>query len=96
MAQRDKLPRTIDPGTFEAMSEADRAEQAVPVDPDEAPYGDIDPRSVPDDLPVPDEPVVVGGGPDEWHANPVDIAEQAIPVPQGDDYEGDYGDDDEV
>lgn len=93
MAQRDKLPRTIDPGTFEAVPEADRVEQDAPAYPDDATYSDIDPRSVPDDMPLPDEPAVVGGRPDEWHANPVDIAEQAIAVPLGDDYEGDYGDD---
>lgn len=93
MAQHDKLPRTVDPGTFEAVPEADRAEQDAPAYPDDAPYTDIDPRSVPDDMPVPDEPIRVGGGGDEWHANPVDIAEQAIPVPLGDDYDGDFGDD---
>ncbi|MEU4839096.1 hypothetical protein [Nocardia testacea] len=93
MAQHDKTPRTIDPDAFEAVPEADRAEQAAPAYPDDAPYGDIDPRSVPDDVPVPDEPLLVGGRPDEWHANPADIAEQSIAVPLGDDYEGDYGDD---
>ncbi|MGW6335150.1 hypothetical protein [Nocardia rhamnosiphila] len=93
MAERDKLPRTIDPDTFEAVPEADRVEQTEPAYPDDAVDSDIDPRSVPDDIPVPDEPAVVGGRPDEWNANPADIAEQAIAVPLGDDYEGDYGDD---
>ncbi|MGW5388151.1 hypothetical protein [Nocardia sp. NPDC003963] len=92
MAQRDKTPRTTEPGTFDAVPEADRAEQAAPAYPDDAPYTDIDPRSVPDGIPVPDEPVLIGGGRDEWYADPADIAEQAIPVPLGDDYDGDYGD----
>ncbi|MGW1743235.1 hypothetical protein ACWCPQ_31005 [Nocardia sp. NPDC001965] len=91
MAQRDKLPRT-EPGAFDAVPEADRAEQAAPAYPDDAPYTDIDPRSIPDDMPIPDEPVLVGGG-DEWSANPADIAEQAVPVPLGDDYDDEFGDD---
>lgn len=89
MAQH-KLPRTVEPGTFDAVPEADRAEQAVPAYPDDAPYTDIDPRSVPEDMPVPDEPAPLPG--DDWQADPADIAEQAIPVPLGDDYEGEYAD----
>ncbi|GGL43315.1 hypothetical protein [Nocardia jinanensis] len=95
MAQRDKPNRPIEPGTYDAVPEADRAEQAAPAYPDDAPYTDIDPRSVPDDMPVPDGPALVGAGRDEWTANPADIVEQAIPVPLGDDYDGDYDDNDE-
>ncbi|WP_328388753.1 hypothetical protein [Nocardia sp. NBC_00416] len=88
MAQRNEPSRTVEPGVFDAVPEADRAEQAAPAYPDDAPYTDIDPRSVPDDMPVPEEPAPISGTGGEWHADPVDIAEQAIPVPMGDDYDG--------
>lgn len=91
MAQH-KLPRTVEPGTFDAVPEADRVEQDVPAYPDDAPYTDIDPRSVPEDMPVPEEPVPVPGAGDDWHADPADLAEQAIAVPLGDDYDGEYAD----
>lgn len=92
MAER-KLSRTAEPGTFEAVPEADRAEQDAPAYPDDAPYTDIDPRSVPDDIPVPEEAVTPPGSTrDIWSADPVDIAEQSIPVPMGDDYDGSYAD----
>ncbi|MEU4314649.1 hypothetical protein [Nocardia sp. NPDC024068] len=92
MAQR-KPPRTTGPGAFEEVPEADRAEQAAPAYPDDAPYTDIDPRSVPDDQAVPDEAIPVLGDRDTLEADPVDLAEQAIPVPLGDDYDGAYTDD---
>lgn len=91
MAQH-KLPRTTELGAFEEMSEADRAEQATPAYPDDAPYSDIDPRSVPDDRVVPDAAPAVDVR-DSVEADPVDMAEQAIPVPLGDDYDGAYADD---
>lgn len=92
MAER-KLSRTAEPGVFEEMSEADRAEQDAPAYPDDAPYTDIDPRSVPDDIPVPEDTVPSPGSTrDVWHADPVDIAEQSIPVPMGDDYDDAYDD----
>ncbi|MEU1983528.1 hypothetical protein [Nocardia sp. NPDC019395] len=87
MAQR-KLSHTAEPGAFDAMSEADRAEQNAPAYPDDAPYTDIDPGSVPEDMPVPEATSSVPGIRDVWDANPADIAEQAIPVPLGDDYDG--------
>ncbi|MGI5222814.1 hypothetical protein [Nocardia sp. CA-290969] len=92
MAQR-KLSRTAEPGTFDAVPEADRAEQDAPAYPDDAPYTDIDPRSVPEDMPVPEDTVPAAGSPDRWHAaDPADVAEQSIPVPLVDDYDGAYAD----
>ncbi|MFI5714389.1 hypothetical protein [Nocardia sp. NPDC051750] len=91
MAQ-NKLSRTVEPGTFDAVSEADRAEQEAPAYPDDAPYTDIDPRSVPEDMPVPEGAVSSPSTRDVWHADPADIAEQSIPVPLEDDYDGAYGD----
>ncbi|MGW0180536.1 hypothetical protein [Nocardia sp. NPDC003345] len=92
MAQHEP-PRTTELGAFEEMSEADRAEQATPAYPDDAPYSDVDPRSVPDDRPVPDAAVPVADIRDTWEADPADMAEQAIAVPLGDDYDGAYADD---
>lgn len=91
MAQH-KVPRTAEPGAFDAVPEADRAEQDAPAYPDDAPYTDIDPRSVPDDMPVPEDVVPTPGTRDVWHADPVDVAEQSIPVPLADDYDGAYAD----
>lgn len=87
MAER-KLSRTAAADAFEAVPEADRAEQELPAYPDDAPYTDIDPRSVPEDISLPDESPVVPVDRDVWDADPADLAEQSIPVPLGDDYDG--------
>ena len=91
MAQR-KSPGTAESGTFDAVPEADRAEQALPVDPDDAGYADIDPYAAPDDIGLPEQSAAPAAPQDDWSADPADRAEQSIAVPLGDDYDGAFTD----
>lgn len=91
MTERN-IPRTADYRVADAVPEADLAEQSVPAYPDDAPYSDIDSRVYPEDFPTPDETAPIPEPRDDWDADPADVAEQSIPVPLVDDYDGAYAD----